>query len=105
MTHFRGENRAEFVAKMFSRISQRYDLLNTIMTAGRHHAWRRMTADLAERGISGPALDVASGTGDLAIELANRGAVTNVIATDFSREMLVCASLKIRRRGLSDRIQ
>ena len=105
MAHLRGKDRARYVARMFSRISPRYDLMNTVMTAGRHHAWRRMAADVAVGDMAGPALDVAAGTGDLAIELARRAAVTEVVAPDFSREMMVAAGRKARRKGLGERIQ
>jgi demethylmenaquinone methyltransferase / 2-methoxy-6-polyprenyl-1,4-benzoquinol methylase len=56
------------------------------MTAGLHHAWRRRAADLARVGAGSRALDVATGTGDLAIELASRGAA--VTGVDFSPAML-----------------
>jgi demethylmenaquinone methyltransferase/2-methoxy-6-polyprenyl-1,4-benzoquinol methylase len=80
---------------MFDRISGVYDLMNQVMTAGLHHAWRRRAADLALAGASGDGrevLDVATGTGDLAIELARRGA--EVIGSDFSEQMLVHAREK-----------
>jgi demethylmenaquinone methyltransferase / 2-methoxy-6-polyprenyl-1,4-benzoquinol methylase len=71
---------------MFDRISGVYDLMNQVMTAGLHHAWRRRAADLAQAGPGHQVLDVATGTGDLAIEMARRGAT--VIGSDFSEEML-----------------
>jgi demethylmenaquinone methyltransferase/2-methoxy-6-polyprenyl-1,4-benzoquinol methylase len=77
---------------MFDRISGVYDLMNQVMTAGLHHAWRRRAADLAEARPNTHVLDVATGTGDLAIELASRGA--QVIGSDFSEEMLVRAREK-----------
>lgn len=77
---------------MFDRISGVYDLMNQVMTAGLHHAWRRRAADLAEARPNTHVLDVATGTGDLAIELAARGA--QVIGSDFSEEMLVRAREK-----------
>lgn len=77
---------------MFDRISGVYDLMNQVMTAGLHHAWRRRAADLAEARPNTHVLDVATGTGDLAIELAARGA--EVIGSDFSEEMLVRAREK-----------
>ena len=57
---------------MFDRIAGVYDLLNTAMTAGLHHRWRARAADLARVGPGGRVLDVATGTGDLALELARR---------------------------------
>jgi demethylmenaquinone methyltransferase / 2-methoxy-6-polyprenyl-1,4-benzoquinol methylase len=80
------------VRSMFDRISGVYDLMNQVMTAGLHHQWRRRAADLAEAGAGASVLDVATGTGDLAIELARRGA--EVVGSDFSEEMLVRARQK-----------
>ena len=80
MAQLKGEERLKYVAEMFARIAHRYDLMNTIMTAGMHHRWRRITVRLVTEGLSGPALDVASGTGDLAIELARSPAVTQAVA-------------------------
>jgi demethylmenaquinone methyltransferase/2-methoxy-6-polyprenyl-1,4-benzoquinol methylase len=77
---------------MFDRISGVYDLMNQVMTAGLHHAWRRRAADLAGAGPTTHVLDVATGTGDLAIEMAARGA--QVIGSDFSEEMLLRARAK-----------
>jgi demethylmenaquinone methyltransferase/2-methoxy-6-polyprenyl-1,4-benzoquinol methylase len=77
---------------MFDRIAGIYDLLNGVMTAGLHHRWRSRAADLARVGEGSWALDVATGTGDLAIELASRGA--RVVGMDFSEEMLTIARRK-----------
>ena len=55
---------------MFDRIAGRYDLMNSVMTAGMHHRWRERAADLARVGPGDSALDVCCGTGDLALELA-----------------------------------
>ena len=80
------------VRAMFDRIAGVYDVMNSVMTAGMHHRWRRRAADLASVGAGDEALDVATGTGDLAVELASRGA--RVIAGDFSEEMLARARAK-----------
>jgi demethylmenaquinone methyltransferase / 2-methoxy-6-polyprenyl-1,4-benzoquinol methylase len=83
------------VRAMFDRIASFYDAMNTIMTAGLHHRWRARAADLAAVGPGGRALDVATGTGDLAIELARRvGPSGRVIGSDFSEEMLALARRK-----------
>jgi demethylmenaquinone methyltransferase/2-methoxy-6-polyprenyl-1,4-benzoquinol methylase len=77
------------VRAMFDRIAGFYDVMNTVMTAGLHHRWRARAADLAELPAGGSALDVACGTGDLAIELGRRvGPGGEVIGTDFAQEML-----------------
>jgi demethylmenaquinone methyltransferase/2-methoxy-6-polyprenyl-1,4-benzoquinol methylase len=80
------------VRAMFDRIAGSYDLLNSVMTAGLHHAWRRRAADLAQVGAGSRVLDVATGTGDLAVELRSRGA--EVIGSDFSEGMLDLARAK-----------
>jgi demethylmenaquinone methyltransferase / 2-methoxy-6-polyprenyl-1,4-benzoquinol methylase len=80
------------VRAMFDRIARVYDLMNSVMTAGMHHRWRERAADLARVGPGARALDVATGTGDLAIELARRGA--EVTGLDFSEPMLELASGK-----------
>jgi demethylmenaquinone methyltransferase/2-methoxy-6-polyprenyl-1,4-benzoquinol methylase len=77
---------------MFDRIAGVYDLMNSVMTAGLHHRWRRRAVDLAEVGPGSKVLDVATGTGDLAIEAASRGA--EVIGSDFSEGMLERARVK-----------
>jgi demethylmenaquinone methyltransferase/2-methoxy-6-polyprenyl-1,4-benzoquinol methylase len=83
------------VRAMFDRIARVYDLMNSVMTAGLHHRWRERAADLAELEPGGRALDVASGTGDLAIELARRvGPSGTVVGSDFSERMLDVARRK-----------
>src|SRR5919201_6086766 len=77
---------------MFDRIAGFYDVMNSVMTAGLHHRWRERAADLARVGPGSRALDVATGTGDLAIALAGRGA--EVVGSDFSEGMLERARAK-----------
>jgi demethylmenaquinone methyltransferase/2-methoxy-6-polyprenyl-1,4-benzoquinol methylase len=80
------------VRAMFDRIAGVYDRMNGLMTAGMHHRWRRRAADLARVGPGDRALDVATGTGDLAAELHSRGA--EVVGLDFSERMLELARAK-----------
>jgi demethylmenaquinone methyltransferase/2-methoxy-6-polyprenyl-1,4-benzoquinol methylase len=77
---------------MFDRVARVYDRMNSVMTVGMHHRWRRRAAELAQVGRGARALDVATGTGDLAIELARRGA--EVVGLDFSQPMLELARRK-----------
>jgi demethylmenaquinone methyltransferase / 2-methoxy-6-polyprenyl-1,4-benzoquinol methylase len=77
------------VRAMFDRIAGFYDLMNSVMTAGLHHRWRARAADLAAVRPGDRVLDVATGTGDLAIELAKRVAPGGeVVGSDFSDGML-----------------
>jgi demethylmenaquinone methyltransferase/2-methoxy-6-polyprenyl-1,4-benzoquinol methylase len=86
------------IRRMFDRIARRYDLMNRLMTFGRDVAWRRQAA--REALVSSPrcVLDVATGTADLALELARQGAV-RVIALDFSLAMLRLAARKRAATG------
>lgn len=81
------------VSAMFDRIAPRYDLMNRIMTGRRDVAWRQLAARTAVAGGCERALDVATGTGDLAIDLLNAGA-GSVVGLDFSPEMLEIARQK-----------
>ncbi len=96
MAHLSGDDKRRYVAEMFARISPRYDLMNSLMTGGMHHRWKRVTADLTGRNAVGPALDVATGTGDLAFALADCSNVTEVVGVDLLPEMLSIAN---RRRA------
>ena len=83
------------VRAMFDRIARVYDLMNSLMTAGLHHRWRERAADLAALGPGDRALDVATGTGDLAIVLKRRvGRDGEVVGSDFSERMLELARSK-----------
>jgi demethylmenaquinone methyltransferase / 2-methoxy-6-polyprenyl-1,4-benzoquinol methylase len=84
------------VQAMFDRIAGVYDVMNSVMTAGLHHRWRERAADLARVGPGRSALDVATGTGDLALALAARGC--EVVGADFSDGMLERARAKAAGR-------
>src|SRR6266852_4270687 len=90
--------RAPKVREMFSRLAQRYDLINDIMSFGLHRRWKRETVALASQGRSVSRwLDLCCGTGDicfLAEEAASSG--TRVVGADFTLPMLAVA----RRRKL-----
>jgi len=73
---------------MFTRIAGRYDLMNSLMTAGRHHAWRRATARAAVAAPPGAVLDLATGTADLALALRALAPERLVLGADFSEGML-----------------
>jgi demethylmenaquinone methyltransferase/2-methoxy-6-polyprenyl-1,4-benzoquinol methylase len=80
------------VEAMFDRIASVYDLMNSVMTAGMHQRWRERAVDVARVGSGSKALDVATGTGDLAIALNERGA--DVVGVDFAEKMLEIARRK-----------
>jgi demethylmenaquinone methyltransferase / 2-methoxy-6-polyprenyl-1,4-benzoquinol methylase len=91
--------KAEAVRAMFTRIAGRYDLMNSLMTGGRHHAWRRLTAAAVASAPAGVALDLATGTGDLALAVRAAAPGRVVVGADFSEAMLRQARAKLRARG------
>jgi len=108
-THLASGRRNE-VAGMFGRIAGRYDLANTVLSAGQDAGWRRM----ASRALVGALvdggcfdlriLDFCAGTGPQSLSLVEegfrRGASVRVVATDLARPMLEClAQRKHRGRG------
>ncbi len=83
------------VRAMFDRIAGVYDRMNEVMTAGLDRRWRARAADLAAVGPGSRVLDVATGTGDLAIELSGRVEPGGeVVGSDFSESMLELARRK-----------
>jgi demethylmenaquinone methyltransferase/2-methoxy-6-polyprenyl-1,4-benzoquinol methylase len=89
------------VRAMFDRVAGVYDLLNSAMTAGLHHRWRERAVDIARVSPGSRVLDVATGTGDLALEVARRVAPGGeVVGSDFSEGMLSRAREKARREGV-----
>ena len=85
---------------MFDRIAPRYDLMNRAMTAGLDGRWRRAAAAAADLAAGDRALDVCTGTGDLALELARRTTPSGeVVGVDFSEEMVARAREKAAGRA------
>ena len=99
MAELTGSARQRYVAELFSRISGHYDLMNDVMTLGMHRGWKRRTAALAAQAMPGPALDVSTGTGDLAFQLAHRPGAESVVALDLLPEMIALARIRANHRG------
>jgi demethylmenaquinone methyltransferase/2-methoxy-6-polyprenyl-1,4-benzoquinol methylase len=91
-----GPQRARLVREMFDRIAGRYELLNTLMTAGLHRLWNRKVVRATGLEPGGRVLDLACGTGSLTRDLAKRvGPNGYVLGIDFSREMLRAAEARL----------
>lgn len=92
------------IKNLFGVVSKKYDLLNRILSLGQDNIWRRKTILEIKKwylkknidGSIGKArvLDAATGTGDLAIELAKNAFIGNVTAIDLSEEMIELAKKK-----------
>jgi demethylmenaquinone methyltransferase / 2-methoxy-6-polyprenyl-1,4-benzoquinol methylase len=91
------------VRAMFDRIAQRYDLANHLLSGGADFLWRRRAAETVEAWRPLRVLDLATGSGDLALALQRRLPEAEIIAADFSPEMLGVAQRKgVRETVLAD---
>ena len=88
MTQLTGRERASYVQGMFTKIARRYDLMNRIMTGGQDVRWRKRVIELARLRSNSSLLDLGTGTGDLAREALTQFPQANVIAADFTLEMM-----------------
>jgi len=94
-------SKADTVRAMFTRIARRYDLMNSLITAGLHHAWPRGVAASVAGVPGGPVLDLATGTADLAIAVRARTPGRFVAGADFSEGMLQVGQAKLRQRRVA----
>ena len=88
MTHLTGKERGEYVQDMFTRIAHRYDLMNRLMTAGQDVRWRQQVIQQAGLKPNARLLDLGAGTGDLAREALKQQPDAQVVAADFTLEMM-----------------
>lgn len=87
-------DKAAKVQNIFATIAPRYDLANDVISFGRAHAWRSKTVRISGAKAGDRVLDVATGTGDLAIAFKKAVGTGEVIGVDFCAEMLVPAPAK-----------
>lgn len=88
MTQLTGKERARYVQSMFTQIAKRYDLMNRLMTGGQDVRWRKRVIQLARLANDASLLDLGTGTGDLARDAQNQFPRANIIAADFTLEMM-----------------
>lgn len=98
------QTKKEEVREMFDNIAPKYDLLNHTLSMSIDRVWRRRMVGEVRRAKPGRILDVATGTGDLAIAMARRIRDVQVLGVDLSEQMLAVARRKIEARGLDGRI-
>ncbi|MBI3170602.1 MAG: ubiquinone/menaquinone biosynthesis methyltransferase [Chloroflexi bacterium] len=88
MTQLTGQERAQYVQSMFTKIAHRYDLMNRLMTGGQDVRWRKEVIKLAKMRPHTSLLDLGTGTGDLAREALTQFPKARVTAADFTLEMM-----------------
>jgi demethylmenaquinone methyltransferase / 2-methoxy-6-polyprenyl-1,4-benzoquinol methylase len=91
--------------QMFDRIAGRYDLLNRIISLGMDRGWRRKLVEALQLGAGAAALDVATGTGDVALTLASAHPDARIVGLDPSAGMLEVGRTKVAAAGLTERIE
>ena len=106
MAHLSGEAKQTYVADLFARIAGRYDLMNSLMTGGMHHRWKRLTARITAEGLTNPgiAIDIATGTGDLAFALQRQPNIQSAIGVDLLPEMIGLAQNKKAKIPASENV-
>ena len=92
------------VEKMFNNISEEYDLLNRVISFGIDISWRKKIVKILKNKKPTNILDIATGTGDLAIELTKTNAQT-IIGLDISKGMLEVGIKKIKNKKLEQTIK
>lgn len=94
----------EQVAKMFDTISGNYDGLNRVISFGTDIKWRKKVLAIVKAKNPNTVLDIATGTGDLAILMSETGA-TKIVGLDISAGMLEVGRKKITEKELSNKIE
>ena len=98
--HLTPEEKQERVHEVFQKISEDYDRMNSIISLGRQDAWKRALVRSVTALRPRAVLDVASGTGDIALRLARVLPQARIVASDFSENMLAVAARRIEAAGV-----
>ena len=98
------EDKGTQVRRMFDSIAGRYDMLNRMLSLGMDRFWRRKMVDSLRPSSPQRILDVASGTGDLALLMCRRLQPQQIIAADLSEEMMAVGRRKATKAGYASRI-
>lgn len=98
------QTKKEQVEQMFDNIAPNYDRLNHILSLNIDRMWRRRVMRIVRRSKASKIMDIATGTGDLAIAMAKRMERAEILGIDLSEEMLAVARSKVKRLGLEQRI-
>jgi demethylmenaquinone methyltransferase/2-methoxy-6-polyprenyl-1,4-benzoquinol methylase len=93
------EGKRRYVRALFATIADRYDLITVVLSYGRDRRWKRRLVNLAAPAPDARALDLATGTGDIAFAVGERGA--RVVGLDVTRRMIELARAKASRKGPS----
>jgi len=87
------------IQSMFTAIAPRYDFLNRLLSIGQDKFWRKVAIDKLAPQPNDRILDIATGTGDVLLEIASRNKSVRIFGIDFSRGMLELGRIKINKKG------
>src|SRR5438105_10481564 len=93
------DGKRRYVRSVFATIADRYDFITVALSYGQDERWKRRLVRLASPCAGMRALDLATGTGDIAFRLTSHGALT--VGLDVTRRMIELARAKISRTGSS----
>lgn len=91
------DGKRRYVRKLFATIADRYDLITILLSYGQDRRWKRRLVAMAAPGPGMRAVDLATGTGDIAFQLASAGA--DVVGVDVTQRMIELANAKIQQRS------
>jgi demethylmenaquinone methyltransferase/2-methoxy-6-polyprenyl-1,4-benzoquinol methylase len=93
-----------YVRRMFADIARRYDLLNAVLSFGRDRSWRSFAMAQIEGISNGNVLDLATGTGKIALLAARHNSASIVVGVDFCPEMLAVAKKGVAASRVGERV-
>lgn len=98
------QGKKEQVRNMFNNIAGKYDFLNHFLSLGIDNLWRKRAVRMIKEQFPNQILDIATGTGDLAVAIAKALPNTKIIGADISENMLEIGKKKMLKKSLSDRV-
>ena len=98
------EEKAQKIQNVFSSVATNYDLMNDLMSLGSHRIWKRRFLQVVKPRQSDIVLDIASGTGDIAINLARACKGINLTCLDANKEMLTIAEDRFIDSGIVENV-
>ena len=98
------ERKGKQIAKMFNAIASRYDLMNRLISLGQDNSWREKAIAIIKENNASVILDIATGTGDMAINIHKAIKNCNIVGCDISTGMLNVAEKKVEQQELSEYI-
>ena len=98
------EGKKQQVRQMFNNIAGKYDFLNHFLSLGIDHYWRKVLVKMLKKQYPKQILDIATGTGDLAISIAKSIPESNIVGADISEKMLEIGQKKVLKKKLNQQI-